>query len=222
MTVISPTRLTFTTATTLAAAAYSVCAYNAAVGPLLAKANDGFTTGTAPVITSWSPRARLLRVAAPSSSSGRIWGRRPPCSAASPSLAGPPSGPRPRRERFRRTAPARPPDRHQNRRRECDSVERLHLRQRRGRGAELRLEHQDSGRHLRCRQQPGRDQLSDDHRSDTGRQQWPCVPDQGRLRPGQDRAPQGNGQVTECSTWCRSATPSSSARCTSPVPAVYR
>lgn len=57
VTVISPTRLTFTSPATLTADTYSVCAYNALGGPLLAKANDGFTTGTAPVVTSWSPRA---------------------------------------------------------------------------------------------------------------------------------------------------------------------
>jgi hypothetical protein len=57
VTVISPTKLSFTTPTTLVAGTYSVCAYNGALGALLAKANAGFTTGTAPTILSWSPKA---------------------------------------------------------------------------------------------------------------------------------------------------------------------
>jgi hypothetical protein len=57
VTVISPTRLTFTSPATLTAAAYSVCAYNVLLGALLAGANAGYTTGAAPTATSWSPKA---------------------------------------------------------------------------------------------------------------------------------------------------------------------
>jgi hypothetical protein len=57
VTVISPTKLSLTTPTTLTAAAYSVCAYNATGGALLAGADAGFTTGAAPTILSWTPKA---------------------------------------------------------------------------------------------------------------------------------------------------------------------
>lgn len=64
VTVINPTKLALSTPATLTTGAgsgsgptYSVCAYNATGGALLAGANVGYSVGVAPTLTSWSPKA---------------------------------------------------------------------------------------------------------------------------------------------------------------------